>query len=254
MKKFRLPTLLLATAAVLSAEPFAGPIYEETFNRERLGIDYRSGGGLGGPSTGVSGKISDQAYTGVTENGKMDAAGLALSPIAPNPLSAFTCIFWYFLDANGPDIQVPLSTAGVGILLSARGLEVRIEHSTQQPKQYVFPIGVKGPHSPWLEPGRWIFAAFTWQQDTNTLTVYQGTSDRAVVFMRDMSRELPADPSLPRADLGRFPEVIGNTTKSYDRPLTGRMDNLRFFDRVLDRADLEILRLSDLMNESPHWK
>jgi hypothetical protein len=71
-----------------------------------------------------------------------------------------------------------------------------------------------------------------------------------VAYMRDMTRPTPAKPTLPRTDLVRYPETIGNTSRPYDRPLAGRMDNVRFFERVLNRAELEAIRKADVANVS----
>ena len=252
----RLPILLPVLACSVVSAAFAGPaltpIYEETFNVPHARIEYRDGAGLGGPGTGVSGKTSDRAYMAVlqtTENVPGGPAGLALSPIAPNSLSSFTCTFWYYLDEQAPALQVPLSTAGVLFLLTEKGFEVRIENQPEQPRAYVFTPGADGPAAGWLDRHRWIFAAFSWRQDTNTFVVHPGTPTAAVAFMREMSRPVPARPTLPRANLQRDPETIGNTYHSHERPLAGRMDNLRFYDRVLDRSELEAVRVADLANQ-----
>lgn len=257
MKTRLLAVILVASFSALRADPLKAPIFEETFNVAHSRIDYRNGAGLGGPGTGVSGKPADRAYMAVprsTEQERNGPGGLAVSPIAPDSLSAFTCAFWYFLDEQGPELQVPLSTAGVLFLMHERGFEVRIEQSAEQPKQISFTPGPQGPHAGWRDRGRWIFAAFSWDQAKNTLTVHQGTPDKAVAFMRDVSRDAPGKPTLPRGDLARDPETIGNTFKTFDRPLSGRMDNVRLFDRVLDRAELEKIRQADLGNVAPTLK
>lgn len=250
----RLPRLA-ALAALLAAPAFAQipfrPIYEERFNFVHERVQFRNGGKLGGPGTGVSGKIEDEAYFGIPRSSEQEKDGpgaLALAPIAPNSLSAFTCAFWYLLDDNGPELQVPLSTAGVMFLMNENGFEVRIESQLEHPRFYGFTPGLNGPHSPWRAKNRWIFAAFSWNQAGNALTVHQGTPEAAVAYMRTMTRPTPAKPSLPRTDLTRFPEVIGNTAKGLDRPLAGRLDNVRFFDRELMREELEQIRQADLAN------
>ena len=248
-------TGLAERGGVVAAPAFAQipfrPIYEESFNFAHERVQFRNGGKLGGPGTGVSGKIEDEAYFGVPVNSEQEKNGpaaLAVSPIAPNSLSAFTCTFWYLLDEHGPEIQVPLSTAGVAFLLNEGGFEVRIENQLDQPRYYPFNPGQAGPVVPWRAKDRWIFAAFSWNQARNALTVHQGTPEVAVAYMRTMTRPTPARPSLPRTDLARFPETIGNTAKGLDRPLAGRMDNVRFFDRELIREELESIRKADLAN------
>ena len=72
--------------------------------------------------------------------------------------------------------------------------------------------------------------------------------------MREMARPVPANASLPRVDLDRDPETIGNTYRTLDRPLAGRMDDLRFYDGVLTRGELETIRLADLANEPVKFK
>ena len=255
--KTRLPVTFPVLASLVTAVAFAdvplAPIYEETFNTPHSRIEYHDGAGLGGPGTGVSGKTSDRAYMAVlqtTENVPGGPAGLAVSPIAPHSLSAFTCTFWYYLDEQAPALQVPLSTAGVLFLLTEKGFEVRIENQLEQPRTYVFTPGANGPVAGWLDRHRWIFAAFSWRQDTNTFVVHQGTPTAVVAFMREMSRPTPANPTLPRTNLQRDPETIGNTYHNHERPMAGRMDNLRFYDRVLDRAELESIRRADLANQA----
>jgi hypothetical protein len=253
--KTRLPALLLPivfAAAPLSADIARAPLFVENFNVQHARVEYRNGAKLGVPGTGVSGKPGDLAYIGVpstSENERNGPAALAIAPIAPDAMDAFTCAFWYYLDEIGPELQVPLSTAGVLFLLNERGFEIRIEHSIEQPRQYVFAPGIHGPHLGWRDSNRWIFAAFSWDSATNTLVVHQGTPQAAVAFMREITRPAPGNPTLPRADLLRDPETIGNTSRIQDRPLAGRLDNLRFYDRVLDRAELEEIRRADLVNE-----
>ena len=248
---------LFAGAALGRAESSKAPIYEETFNTVTSRVEYVDGGGLGGPGTGVSGKTTDRAYMAqpkTSENVPRGPAGLARAPLAPNPLSAFTCTFWYYLDEQGPDLQVPLSTGGILFLLTDKGFEVRIENQTEQPRSYVFSPGLRGPLAGWRDTNRWIFAAFSWNQATNTFVVHQGTPTEIVSYMRDMTRPVPAKPSLPRTDVAREPEVIGNTHRTHERPLAGRMDNLRFYDCVLDRAELEAIRKADIANQAINLK
>ncbi len=241
--------LLAATAA--HAASLKSPIFEETFNVAHERLVLRDGAGLGGPGTGVSGKAGDRAYSAVprsTEQEPNGPAAVATAAVAPESLSALTVSFWYYLDEQGPELQVPLNTAGFMLLLNQNGLEIRLEHSKEAPRQYVFSPGIQGPYAGWRDTGRWIFVAFSWARENNTLSVYQATPDKPVAFMRDMIRETPAKPTLPRVDLTRVPEVIGNTSPRRDRPLAGRMDNLRIFDRVVDRVELEGIRRADLAN------
>ena len=254
--KLRLPLPSLVLGALFAASashaqiPYR-PLFEERFNDVHERVRYRNGAKVGGPGTGVSGKLEDQAYVGVpksVEQEKDGPAALAIAPIAPNSLSSFTCTFWYYLDEQGPELQVPLSTAGVMFLMNESGFEVRVENQLEQPRFYAFNPGVNGPLASWRVKDRWIFAAFSWNQAGNALTIHQGTPDAAVAFMRSMSRPTPAKPSLPRTDLIRFPETIGNTAPGLDRPLAGRMDNVRFFDHELMRDELEQIRQADLAN------
>lgn len=254
--KTLLPILVLVLAPSLRSQsaPHLAPLYEETFNTPHGRLELRHGAALGGPGTGVSGKPGDRAYIGAPRSSEQEPNGpaaVATSPIAPDPLSAFTATFWYYLEENGPELQVPLNTAGFLILFNERGLEVRVEQSSTQPKLLSFHPGNAGPLAGWRDTGRWIFAAISWNQATNTVGIHQGLPDKAVAFMRELSRDVAAKPTLPRLDLARNPETIGNTHMRFDRPLTGRLDNLRVFDRVLDRAELERLRQADIANTAP---
>ena len=251
-------TLVLSVTAALHAQSVPHePLYEESFNTPHDRIELRNGATLGGPATGVSGKSADRAFIGVPKSSEQEANGpvaLATSPIAPDPLSAFTCTFWYYLEENGPVLQVPISTAGFLLLLQERGLEIRIEQSNTQPKQIAFTPGASGPLAGWRDTGRWIFVAVSWNQATNTVLVHQGLPESPVAFMRDMNRDVAANPTLPRMDLSRNPETIGNTHVRFDRPLAGRLDNVRVFDRVLDKAELERIRRADIANTPLSYK
>ncbi len=250
----RILLALLASATLVRADVPAtpntapkAPIYEETFNTPEL--NYINGASIGPPGSGVSGKPADRAYVATpksTKNEPNSPAGLATTPIAPNPLSAFTCTFWYYLDEEGPELQVPLSTAAIMFLSHKGGFEIRIENQLEAPRFVSFTPGVNGPLVSWRARGQWIFAAFSWDQQTNTFVVHQGTPNAAVTFMRDMAKPAPGKPTLPRTDLDRYPEVVGNTSRNLDRPLAGRMDNLRFYDRVVALAELEAIRKADL--------
>jgi hypothetical protein len=247
--KARLLFALLASTALARAAAPTVPIYEENFNTPN--IEYINGAAFGPPGTGVSGKPADRAYIGTPKslkNEPNDSAGLSTTPITPKPLTAFTCTFWYYLDEQGPELQVPLNTAAMLFLLHEKGFELRIENQMEQPRAYVFTPGVKGPLAGWRDKNKWIFAVFSWDQETNTLLVHQGTPDKPVAFMRDMKRPAPGKLTLPRTDLDRSPEVIGNTSRNLDRPFAGRMDNLRVYDRVLEPAELEVIRQADIVN------
>ena len=237
-------------ASFVSAQVVA-PVFEENFNVSRSGLLLVNGAALGGPATGVSGKIEDRAYFGVPRSTEQDPNGpvaLAVEPVAPGSLRAFTCVFWYFLDENTPDLQVVADTAGVTVLLHRKGFEVRVSSSQPGVKQHQFLPGQQGPLLDWTTTGRWIFAAFTWEQEGNALTVQQGTNERPVVFMRTMTRPVPTSPTFPRANLSRQPETLGNTYIKQDRPLAGRLDNFRFYDRVINQTELEQIRRADLAN------
>lgn len=94
--------------------------------------------------------------------------------------------------------------------------------------------------------------AVSWDRRTNTATFHQGTDRHTTQFMRAISRPGPVSPSLPRADLARQPEIIGNNHVSpAERPLAGRLDNLRFFTSVLDAEAIETIRRADLAHSAP---
>ena len=253
MKTHLLLALLATAVSSAQAGTPAVPPYEETFNTPSKRIELRNGAMLGTPGSGVSGKSADLAYVSLPKSDAQERDGpvaLARKPVAPASLTAFTCTFWYYLNDQGPALQVPLSTAGVLFLLHEKGFEIRVENQTEQPRAYVFTPGLNGPLAGWCDRGRWIFACFSWSEKTNSLVVHQGTPATAVTFMREMIRTGKATASLPRLDIDRDPETIGNTYRTLDRPLAGRLDNLRFYyDRVLTRSELEAIRTADLANE-----
>jgi len=249
MKTLKLSVVSLVGTIALHAQTPSrkSPVYEELFNLKHERLEFRYGAGLGAPGTGVSGKVGDRAYVGRPRSSEQDrdsSVALALSPMAPDPLSTFTFTFWYYMDETGPDLQMPLSTAGVGFLWHYQtGWEVRVSEAA---KTIPFAPGPGGPIVDWTDRSRWIFAVFTWEQATNSMTIYQGTPDRAVEFMRQMTRPTPVGPTFPRTNLQRLPEAIGNTYQNQDRPLAGRMDDLRIFDRVLSLEELEKIRQADV--------
>lgn len=250
-----IPIALLALASTIAtpaADLAKTPLYEELFNVAHSRLELKSGAALGIPGTGVSGKPADRSYIGApktTENVPDGPVCLALTPIAPNSMEAFTFTFWYYLDEQTPDLQVLFTTAGTMLLLTDKGFELRIENSPVQPRQYVFNPGLRGPLSGWRETQKWIFASLSWSRHDNTCAIHQGTLHEPVAFMRTMTRPVPANATLPRLDLSRNPETIGNTYRLYDRPLAGRLDNFRVFDRVLNTKELELIRRADLANE-----
>lgn len=260
MKTPSLPLLLLCGLAAPLHLPASSmlPLYEETFNTAHPRLRLANGASLGGPGTGVSGRLEDRAYVGIprsTEQEPDGPAAFAISPVAPDTLSAFTCTFWYLLEEHAPDLQVPLETAGFGFLLhQGRGFEVRISSALPGEKNQQFFPGSEGPLDEWNASGRWIFAAFVWDRTGNTLTVFQGSPHAALAFMREMRRPTPAGATLPRANLDREPETIGNTYSRQNRPLAGRIDNLRIYDRVLNRDELEAIRQADTQNSGAPLK
>lgn len=228
------------------------PVFEETFDQENDKIRYVNGAGRGAPSTGVSGKVADRAYISTpktTEQDTQSPAGYATKAFAPSPMEAFTVTFWYLLEEQTPELQVPLSFGSGTILLHRHGFEVRVGQSSGKDLQFV--PGVKGPILDWTTAGRWILTAITWEQATNTMTFHQGTHDQVVTFMRDMKRPLPAEPATPRKNLDRVPEVIGNMHARGDRPLAGRLDNIRIYNRALNQQEIESIRFADTANLAP---
>src|SRR3954463_10049647 len=106
MKTRLLFSLLASATAVFAGLPKA-PIYEENFNETNDdAISYVNGAFQGPSGSGVSGVLADRAYVGVPKslaNHRVDSGVLALKPIAPNRMAAFTCAFWYYLDEKGPE-------------------------------------------------------------------------------------------------------------------------------------------------------
>ncbi len=249
MKIKLLVSLVLLPAFLASrVDASAVPVFEDTFNAPGERLRFVNGAGLGTPGTGVSGKVQDLAYVSLpatTEQDPRSPAAQALTPLAPMPMEAFTVTFWYFLEENAPDLQVPLSFSSGVILLHRNGFEVRVVQPT---KDLQFTPGVKGPLLDWTTPGRWIFAGFIWERSSNTMTFHQGTPESVVTFMRSLVRAGSAEPAVPRANLDRFPDVIGNMHGRGDRPLAGRLDNIRIFNQALNQDELEQIRRADLEN------
>ncbi|MCU0791260.1 MAG: LamG domain-containing protein [Opitutaceae bacterium] len=246
-------SVLVSFVAVFAARAAVpAPIYEENFNMRHDRVRLVNGAALGGPGTGVSGMLGDRAYMGAprsTEQEPNSPVAYAIAPIADRELGAFTCAFWYFLDEQTPDLQVLAETAGAGFFLHRNGFEIRLAGNSPEIRTRIFATGSRGTWCDWTASGRWIFVAFTWRQEQNRMEVYQGTFDGAVTLVREMRRDVPTSPLGVRDSVISRPETLGNTyTPKHDRPLAGRMDNFRFYDRVLDQAQVERLRLADVGN------
>lgn len=235
-----------APASIVPSGPL--PIFEEQFNATHKGIRLANGAERGGAASGVSGKADDLAYMGKPRSLDHEPGGpaaVAMKPIATKTLPAFTCTLWYRLDEPKPDLQVFIDGSMMTLLLHDRGFEVRVN---SEPKQGAYFPGAQGPLESWTAAGRWIFAALTWDAESNTLSVYQATPQAPVTFMREMKRPAPALAMPPRANLADAPETLANSFTRFERPVAGSLDNFRVFDRTLEKHELEKIRTADLEN------
>lgn len=248
--------LLASLALVLSSLSHAQLASEFTFNRTEPALEFRNRARLGEPGSGVSGKPDDRAYLGPVSLPPANVRGgpvlVSRRPLLAESVDAFTLTFWYRLEMDQPDLVVPFNSAAIQFLFAERGPELRIENSSENPRFLQFQISPEGPYASWRTPHVWIFCAITWDRETNTATFYQGTDRQPALLARSMSRSVPTNATLPRLDLARNPEVIGNHHADIaERPLPGRLDNLRFFTAVLDPRALETIRRADVANTPP---
>ena len=254
MKITALASVLVLSISALSRAGASSvtPVYEETFNVSHGRLRLANGATLGGPSSGLSGKSGDRAYVAVPRSTEQEAQGpvaYAVEPIMPVSLPAFTCAFWYFLEERTPDLMVLAEPSGVGFFVGDKGLEIRLSNATSDERPNVFSVGPRGAWHEWRTSGKWTFLVVSWEQAANRMVIRQGTLSNAAAIVREMQRPAPATPLAVRDSLASRPETLGNTYSTrHDRPLAGRLDNFRLFDRLLSEAEIEKLRQADIAN------
>jgi hypothetical protein len=172
-----------------------------------------------------------------------------LKPLPVSGNKEATVTIWYKAQAT----QIPavtLFSMGSLSLLPPRddingGWTLRVDAEKPKEKQYWFNSGNTGPYLPYSTPDQWQFLAVAWNQSTNEVSFYQGTSTQAVKLAKTVKNDA-ATGGLIQYNKGA--DVIGSNTGKYARSFNGSIDNARYFDKVLDAAAIESIRQRDLIN------
>lgn len=251
--------LSLAIAALFSCASLpaaTAPLLQERFN-DASSLEYLNGAEQGADKSGVSGKAGDKAYSANAETpdpsqpqpGAMFLDSSALS----GDLRQFTVTVWYKANRAPQDPDSLLRLGGFYLLWdNARGWTMRIEVPPGgEPFSNWFNTGLKGPFLTANSVGEWIFYAISWDLDSRTCVIYQGTTnDSAEVFREQANFEVPGPVK------GATTNVIGNDFKANgntvgSRPFSGEIDNLRIYEKALDQTEIETIRKADTENEDP---
>lgn len=225
---------------------------EARFNEPDPDVALVNGAMLGAPGSGVSGQPGDRAYVAVPDPEQPEQGPVAQLRHRPSVqgLDAFTLTLWWRAGANQRVPFCLFDLTGALLIGEPNGLTFRHGAQVERNVRYWFPLGNKGPLGEWLQPDRWVFAAFVWDRTANTFQVYQGTKDHPVEACAVAQRNEPVGSLAGRAD--DRPDAIGNTlATTYQRPFNGSLDNLRILTRALDAQAIEAIRQADLANLPP---
>lgn len=211
--------------------------------------DFQSPGADG---SGVSGRPGDRAWdasANTSQGNATPANNAALTTPAPNldlnQLTGFTIAFWFKTEQslNGDSATRLVYKANTSAGEVAQGftlrslsgrLELRIRAAGSANVSIISSLDF-GSGSGYNKVNSWIFVAFTW--DGSTIQYYCGGPDYSLVLAGSGPFSGPIV-----NNIGNL--VIGNAG-SFNRGLDGWVDNFRFYDGALTKAELEALRLSD---------
>jgi hypothetical protein len=252
MQKTLLVTML-ALSGTLSLRAATVPIFEERFN-DAGSLEYSNGAEQG---PGLTDKPGDKAYKAHAETPDptqpQPGATLEDTSQLTGDLSQFTLTLWYKADR---EIQDPDSLAHLGgfYLLwdKVRGLTLRLNLPPGGADfSNWFNAGIKGPVLSSNSVDEWIFYAITWNYDTRSCVIYQGTAAvPCAVFGEKHNFDVtgPVKGSTSHA-IGNHLAPRSNSLGS--RPFSGQIDNIRVYDTALDQNAIEAIRTADLANTSP---
>src|SRR5690606_19236325 len=169
-----LSLLILCSYVTAQAAPLGLLVHEETFNLPTHTLAYRNGAATSESGSGVSGHSDDRAYAANLPD-SINRPGGPMAELTSftegESFDAFTATLWYRLSTEQPELMVPFSVHGIQLLFHKQGPEIRIENSDTDPRFLQFTPGGQGPHLPWRKSDVWIFFAFSWDRETNTLSI-----------------------------------------------------------------------------------
>lgn len=229
------------------------PIFEERFN-DPGSLEYVHGAERG---PGLTDQSGDQAYQAHVEtpDPTQPQPGAQVEDTAQltGDLSQFTVTLWYKPDREIQDPDSLLHLGGFYLLWDkARGLTMRLNVPPGGADfSNWFSAGIKGPVLASNAVDQWIFYAITWNFDTRACLIYQATTGAPVELFGQKH-----DFDITGPVKGSSTNVIGNHLAPRgnvvgDRPFSGRIDNIRVYDKALDQNAIEAIRTADLAGESP---
>ncbi len=206
----------------------------------------------GADGSGVSGLPDDRAWdasANTSQGISTPANNAALTTPATNldlsQLTGFTIAFWFKTEQslNGDSATRLVYKANTAAGEVAQGftmrslsgrLELRIRAAGSANVSIISSLDF-GSGSGYNKVDSWIFVAFTW--DGSTIQYYCGGPDYSLVLAGSGAFSGPIV-----NHTGNL--VIGNAA-SFNRGLDGWVDNFRFYDGALTKAELEALRVND---------
>lgn len=189
---------------------------------------------IGTGGSGVSGRNDDRAFINPSATSADSDGILQLPDVAEvRGLAAMTFVVWYrYNDGAEP---------GLGERLGDFGSNWLFFFDAPNRLMAQVPTGGPGQSAPnnSYNVSGWVFAAFTFDHGTETVTYFRGSAGERVVNVS--SRRSFAEPMNNVAT----PLQFGNNN-ARNRAFPGALDALKIFDRVLTLEELEAIRLADL--------
>jgi hypothetical protein len=251
MCKSLLPVLCaLSACGTLFA---ATPIFQERFNDSGT-VEYLNGAEAG---PGLTTQPGDKAYAARVEtpDPTQPQPGATVDDVSAlnGDLSQFTVTLWYKANREIQDPDSLIHIGGFYLLWDrVRGLTMRLGLPLGgEDFSNWFSPSIKGPVLPFNAVDEWIFYAITWNYDTRSCIIYQGTASAPA----EIASEKHSFAVTGRV-LGSTASIIGNHVDGHGnvighRAFSGQIDNIRIYDTVLDLDAIDVIRKADLANSDP---
>lgn len=189
---------------------------------------------IGQSGSGVSGKPGDHALVLAPESATGTDGILSLEDVpGARGLEQMTVIIWYRCHEG--------SLPGKGERLADYGGNWLFFSDAPGRLVAQVPTGGPGQSAPShaYDDSGWVFAAFTYDFASSTVSYYKGTRGTPVSFVVDRHSYTE------RMKSNRTPLQFGNN-HARTRAFAGSLDAIQVFDQVLGLSELEMIRQADL--------
>jgi len=220
------------------------PLAELRLN-DTTGLHFKNGASLGTDQSGASGKTGDKSYSIDTAS---NPSALCFIPGPTDTVTAdeLSVTAWY----------KPRSLSQRDVCNLFNGFASSLFWDTKG-NQWIWRIASKDPSNPkslicygsgsspdLLSPGKWTFIAMVWKRGENTARFYLGPPGKAPVESHTATLKGTIDPAIePHPS-----RTLGNDERKPDRCFNGEIDDVRFFTKALDPADIATIYKADLQN------